>query len=309
MKRWYAAGLLALVSCASPSPSKSANISEADLSGPGSYAVFQAETTARTADGSFKISVCAPSSDGGRSISAGPFATIVISPGFQLGRSQYASYCKHLASWGYFAVSRDNTGGLSPNHARIAKQTSSLITWLASSAWASSLDMQKIGLTGHSLGGKTSLLAAADDPRIKALVAWDPVDKSNPSVTPERMPNIKAPLLLLGETNNASGGLQPCAPAADNYQQYFQHSVSKTLEVTFTKGDHMDFVDNPDCFVCGFCPNGGVSDQLVKQITRRTTLAWFNRWLRQDSSMEAYLTGAVMQGDVQAGTVGLRTKN
>jgi predicted dienelactone hydrolase len=312
-------GLVSLVACANADldevdrepGDEEALATLVDPSQNGTYAVLRQSQTVPTPDGSVSTTVCAPSTDGGATIATAgaPFPLVVISPGFQQGRSQYDSYCRHLATWGYIAIARDNTGGLAPNHDLIARQTSGVIGWaIATAPWRASVDAAKVGVAGHSLGGKTSLLAASRDARIKVVVGWDPVDSNSPSVAPERMPLITAPVVLLGETLNGSGGFQPCAPSAENYHQFFLAASAPALEVTVTGADHMDWVDNTGCFTCGFCTRGAADHTAVKALTRRTTVAALGRYLRGDASMDTYLTGAVMQADVAAGKVAIATK-
>lgn len=318
----FALGLVPLLAClpTESSPSEQdlnhdldPSLSElaGDPSGNGTYSVYRvASQSVPTSNGSVSTTVCAPSTDGGRTIAAGTtFPLVVISPGFQQGRSQYDSYCRHLATWGFIAIARDNSGGFFPNHNTIAAQTTGVITWAINSApWKASVDAAKIGVAGHSLGGKTSLLATSNDTRIKAVVAWDPVDSNSPSVAPERMSAIRVPVAYLGETLNGSGGAQPCAPTAENYHQFFTAGTGPSIEVTVSGADHMDFVDNTGCFTCGFCTRGTATDADVKSLTRRTTAAWLLRHLNGDTSMDTYLTGAAMQADVLSGRVSLATK-
>jgi dienelactone hydrolase len=310
-------GLTGVLACAvsggDPDSSSGPELATAatDPSGNGSYAVFRQNQSISTPDGSVSTTVCAPSEDGGRTVATtgAPFPLVVISPGFQQGRAQYDSYCRQLATWGFIAIARDNTGGFFPNHLTIARQTLGVITWaINTSPWKAKIDGAKVGVAGHSLGGKTSLLAASLDPRIKAVVGWDPVDSNTPSVAPEKMPLIHAPVALLGETLNGSGGAQPCAPAAENYHQYYLAANTPALEVTVRGADHFDWVDNNSCFTCGVCTAGTADHVAVKALTRRTTVAFLSRYLKGDLTMDTYLTGAVMQADVVAGRVSLASK-
>ena len=168
-------------------------------------------------------------------------------------RTQYVSYAQHLATWGFVVVLTDYAGGsLFPNHTTLATDVPTVIDWaLAQTALA--IEPQQIALAGHSLGGKISVYAATLDPRIKAVVAWDPVDSSSPSVAPEKMTSMTAAIAVVGETTNGSGGGMPCAPTADNFQTFYTAAPSPALSMTVTGADHMDWVDDPSCGVCGFC--------------------------------------------------------
>ena len=131
----------------------------------------------------------------------------------------YESYCAHLASWGYIAVLQTySEGGFFMSHGNLAADTSGLIDWLQSDGVNSFPEWNgQIGLTGHSLGGKLSLLAASQDSRIGAVVALDPVDSDDVPVAPDRMQDVEAPVLILGEMLDSTGSFQACAPEADNF--------------------------------------------------------------------------------------------
>ena len=92
----------------------------------------------------------------------------------------------------------------------------------------------KLALAGHSLGGKITVLAATLDPRVTAVVAWDPVDSNTPSVAPELMVGLTATIAVVGETTNGTGGFMPCAPTADNFQYVLQGRTGARASVTVT---------------------------------------------------------------------------
>jgi pimeloyl-ACP methyl ester carboxylesterase len=272
----------------------------------GTYRVYRRTVTVRTAAGSVATTICAPSDDGSRvSPTGGPFPLLVIGPGFQQGRAQYASYCDHLATWGVIAIGRDNIGGFAPNHSTLANLTTGLVDWAlgGTSGLAPHVDAGAIAVAGHSLGGKVGMLAASRDPRIGLVVGWDPVDSGTPSVAPELMGAIDAPVVVIGETLDGTGSIQACAPTAQNYQRYFDAAAPPALAVTVLGADHFDFVDNPGCFTCRFCRRGTADPAAVRALTRRTTVAAIKYYLEGDASADSYLTGAAMQADVAAGRV------
>jgi len=221
--------------------------------------------------------------------SPGPRPLVVISPGFQMARAQYTSYARHLATWGFAVVLTDYAGGsLFPNHTTLANDVPKVIDWaLAQPALA--VAPTQIALAGHSLGGKISVYAASLDPRVKAVVAWDPVDANSPSVAPELMANLTAAIAVVGETTNGSGGGMPCAPTADNFQAFYAAAASPALAVTVVGADHMDWVDDPSCGLCGFCSPGAAPEERARVVTRRLDVAWLRRYLLADLSMDTWL--------------------
>jgi dienelactone hydrolase len=240
--------------------------------------------------------ICSPSSDGGSTPIATASPLVVMSPGFQLPRSQYLSACEHLATWGYLVILQTySQSGFSIDHQTLADDVGRIIDWAlgGDSGLAARVDGDRIAATGHSLGGKVSILAATGDARIGAVIGWDPVDANSPSVTPELMDELTIPLAVIGETLDSSGGFMPCAPADNNYQQYFEHACAATaaLEVTVAEADHMDWVDDrSSCGItCSFCSTGETDDAVTRQITRRLTTAWLEVHLRGRSDAAGYL--------------------
>lgn len=252
-------------------------------------------------DGDFSVteaSATIPGASQGRMLAATVYAPtgtsgsrplVVVHPGFQMPRTQYASYARHLATWGFVAVVTDYAeSGFAIDHARIAGDVPAVIDWaLAQPALA--IDADRIAAVGHSLGGKISVFAASLDPRIKAIVGWDPVDSSNPSVAPEKMTALGAALAVIGETTNGSGGFMPCAPAADNFAAFYAAATTPAISITVIGADHMDWVDDPSCGFCGLCSPGTASPDLVRTVTRRLDVAWLRRHLLGDFLMEPWL--------------------
>jgi dienelactone hydrolase len=264
-------------------------------------------------------------------VGPGPFPVIIFHHGFQLGVELYASYGQHLATWGYLAILPQMPGVLigGPNHRELKECLIALIDWVQQNATdpagplAGKADQSRLGLAGHSMGGKSSLLAATEDARPRAVFGIDPVDAAGgpipgspedyPSVTPELMDRITVPLGLLGETTNATctGFMcQACAPAEDNFQQYYQYAVSPALEIEVLGANHMSFLDDPNCgYVCSACPAGTDDPAQTRLLTRRTMTAFFNVFLRQQQAYDSYLTGAGMAAYVAAGLVTSQSKN
>jgi pimeloyl-ACP methyl ester carboxylesterase len=180
---------------------------------------------------------------------------------------------------------------------------SAILDWATGSASgvAAHVDKTKLATAGHSMGGKVSILTAILDPRVKAVVGWDPVDALPPisdgsySVTPEKMDGLKVPVALLGETTDdgSGGGFMPCAPAADNYHQYFIHACKApaAVEVTIDGADHTEWADASTCGIaCAFCTKGTTAAATVNTITDRVTVAWLETYLRGAAGLQHWWT-------------------
>ncbi len=259
----------------------------------------------------------------------GPHPAIVFTHGFMLAPSDYASYGEHLASWDYVVVMPKLPGDVlsQQTHRALADMLVGVLDWIDTAAadqggpLGGKVDTARIGMAGHSMGGKLSLLVAAGDDRPKAVFGVNPVDTGSPlggspadypSVTPELMPQITAPLALLGETTNGSaGGLgQACAPADNNFQQYYAAAASPAIQIEVVGANHMSFLDDPNCgFTCSVCSAGTDDPSVTRMLTQRYMTAFFETRLRGDSRYQVYLTGAPMQADINAGKVKVEHKN
>lgn len=254
---------------------------------------------------------------------------VLFHPGFQLPADAYLSYGEHLASYGILVVLVDPPDSIlgGPSHAEMASHLSDILAWLGeqnqNARFPFSVDESRVGLAGHSMGGKISMLFASQDLRPVAVAGIDPVDtaggpfsepdEDNPSVTPERMSQITVPILLIGETlNGTCDGVfcQPCAPVADNFQQYFEHATSPALEIEVVGANHISFLDDPDCgFACSVCPAGTDDPVLTRTLTQRYLNAFFQLHLFDASAARTWLVGDRMDDDIAANRVQTRSKN
>jgi pimeloyl-ACP methyl ester carboxylesterase len=252
---------------------------------------------------------------------------VIFTHGFQLAASDYDTLAEHLASWGYVVILPDLGGGFTATHVQQRDKLVKVLDWVVAGADAASgplagvADKAKIVMAGHSMGGKLSFLVAADDPRPVAIFGVDPVDAAGgpiamdpasfPSVTPERMGDIDVPFMVVGETKNGSGGLigTPCAPAADNFHQYFANATGPAAEIEFLGAFHMSWLDDPGCLVCFACDKGTADDDTVKALTSRYFVAFLEGVVEGKTEYLAWTTGAAMQPDVAAGYVKTDTKN
>lgn len=137
---------------------------------------------------------------------AGRFPLLLFSHGFGGHRRQSTFFCTHLASHGYVVASVDHVGNtildilqLMVQQARgatiddtpaqlaefIAMRPADALAVLdallagADAAIAPLIDPARIGITGHSFGGWTTLMVAARDPRIGAALPLAPAGGSS----------------------------------------------------------------------------------------------------------------------------------
>lgn len=237
---------------------------------------------------------------------AGPFPVVVFGHGFQLPPEQYYGTLKRLASFGYVALTVDFPTSLSGNdNPRQAKDLLGGLDWVAAHpTLGTKADVSKAATAGHSLGGKLALLAATLDPRVKASFVFDPVD-GGPSgctapkcvVVKDLMPSLAIPTGFVGETLDATGTFQACAPAADNFTTFFAKANAPSVQITALGANHMSFLDDvASCgFTCSFCKTATEPTGRALAMSRALMVAFFERHLRGDLAYDAYVDGAVAQ--------------
>jgi dienelactone hydrolase len=272
------------------------------MDGPYQYAELD-DTIAQAAGGDADLPVhCAYPTSGP---SAGPYPVVVVGHGLELPVTEYVSYLQRLASFGYVALTVDFPATIfTVDNPTQAKDMSAGIDWAQGKASVHA-DATTAGMTGHSLGGKVALLAATEDPRVKAAILLDPVDGGGPTgcnapmcvnVAP-LMPGLHIPTGFVGETTDATAAFMACAPAAQNYTTFYAGTNTPSLEVTAIGADHMSFLDDvASCgLVCSFCNPATAPNAQVNDMARAFVTAFYERWIRGDTAYDTYLTGPTAQ--------------
>ena len=150
-----------------------------------------------------------------------------------------------------------------PNNPNEAKDMIGGVDWAkADSMLGSIVDTTKVGMSGHSLGGKVALLAASMDTRVKASFVLDPVDGGAMGCTAPNcvevkalMPSLHIPTGFIGETTDSTSSSMACAPASDNFATFYAGTLTPSLEVIALGANHMSFLDNVSTcgITCSFC--------------------------------------------------------
>lgn len=237
------------------------------------------------------------------------YPLVVFAHGFQVGEDMYPKTMTHIAKFGYVAASVDYEGSLidQDHHAPVEAMTKAIdmLTQDPPQEVGPVVDPMRIVASGHSLGGKGAVWLALEDPRITALIAFDPVDDDpsplpipspkRPSVAPELMGDLKVPSLFLGGALSPTGQ-KPCAPSASNACRFFESvpaGTSAWLGVLEAFG-HMQFLDEYDCpLLCGTCPRGEEADHETRQaVFRGLAVAFLELHLRQKSGYLSWIEGA-----------------
>jgi predicted dienelactone hydrolase len=183
-------------------------------------------------------------------LSQAPYPLVVFSHGYTGVRRQSVSYTTHLASHGYIVISPDYplSNGLAPGGPRTGDvlnqpaDISFLIDSLLGFAdepgnqFEGAIEETAIGLTGHSLGGLTTILAtfgALADPRVKAAVALAPVACL---VGSQNYEESHTPLLAISGSDDQ-------VVAFESARQAYDAANPPKYLLTLLGGNHMRFAD------------------------------------------------------------------
>jgi dienelactone hydrolase len=204
-----------------------------------------------------------------------PAPAVVFLPGRMATDDQYQSYARALASRG-FVVAVRTWYSLFRTDLELAYDAKIMADWLVKAQGA---DPKRVGIAGHSMGGKDAVLAAAQHGGFASVVAIDPDDNGNVSVVHGLLTSLKAPLLLIG-AEVAWRASSVCAPLATNYLRFFEQAPAGTVELTLRDADHVQMLDEPDRFGYGICRSGTADSRQVRITARRATVGFFLQHLQ-----------------------------
>lgn len=241
---------------------------------------------------------------------------VILLPGFAVHYYDYEIYARHLASHGfivfgidYIETSSDNTIA---KHDDKAVQASEAIDYLLNDSTLSNrIDNDKIAAIGHSLGGKIAFYAAAQDSRIKAIIAMDPVNAGGPpcGISPDKCANYpvaanpgRGVIGIVKDIQAASliFRSQPDAltnPEAEFNASYFFYgsdgngtngAPSISTYINMGAASHASYVPKLISF--------------VPTIVKRNAVAWLQTTFNGTDN-STYFSGLKMQADINAGRI------
>lgn len=244
----------------------------------------------------------------------GVYPLLLFSHGNGGMRSQNVFWCEHLASHGYIVMAPDHTGNClitfingepvffsddPEGRKRASEDRPKDIRFLIDcmermnkgndSRFFGKVDMDQIGVSGHSFGGYTTTAVADQDPRVKAIAPMAGV-----ALTRSR---YDCPALILPATEDDTIG----ADGNERVRTYYNESTGPRYLVEFKNGGHYSFTE-----MYQFNPNFGdgvgtgtriTNDEPITYVTKDVafelvngyTTAFFGRYLKGQTGYDAYL--------------------
>lgn len=252
----------------------------------------------------------------------GPFPLIIFSHGLGGSREGYEYLGRYWAAHGYVSVHLQHPGSdtallqgtnvveIATNLRRAAANPENAINRPLDVSFAIDqlrklnreepplehrLDLDHIGMAGHSFGAFTTLAIAGEifgvpggkeisftDPRVKAAVVMSPPVPVNKSGLDRDFGKIQIPCLFMTGTEDFSpiGDTRP-----EDRRLPFDHiRGTDQFLLTLKGGDHMVFSGRERL-------RGGEKDRLFHRFICESSLAFWDAYLKQNAGAKAWLTG------------------
>lgn len=274
----------------------------ADTSAPGAYAAGYVDTTVSAAGRSYSARVYYPATmaGSGQPVATGRFPAIAFGHGFLQGISLYYSTMGHLATWGFIVIAPTSQGSMFPDHSAFADDLNAGLTWITAqdttvgSRFAGHVRTDRLGLSGHSMGGGASILAASRNPAVTTVANLAAAETTPSAVTAAA--SLTIPVRFI------AGELDTIAPVADHQRPMYQAKPSAKQLRIIKGGSHCGFMDSGSLF----CDSGSISRTTQLQLTRRLLTEWFLLYLNGGVSYDEAVWGAPAQTDPQVSFEGVR---
>ena len=196
---------------------------------------------------------------------AGSYAAVAICPGFTATQSSIAWIGRRMASHGFvvFTINTNSTFDQPPSRATQLMAALRYLTNSSNSTVRSRVDANRLGVAGHSMGGGGSLMAARDNPSLKASVPLTPWS------TTKSFSTVSVPVLILGAESDT------VAPVSSHSIPFYT-SLASSLDKAYAELNNASH----------FAPNS------TNTPIGRYSVAWVKRFMDNDTRYEPFLCGA-----------------
>lgn len=226
--------------------------------------------------GPFAVStstVTSPVGFGGGTIyyptTAGQYGVVALSPGFTATQSSVAWLGRRLATHGFVVVTI-NTNSTLDQPASRANQLIAALNYVANSASTtvrSRVDASRRAVGGHSMGGGGSLIAAQNNPSLKAVLPLTPWNLST------NFSGVQVPTLIVGSDGDV------VAPVASHARPFYA-SLPATVRKAYGELNGASHST----------PTSGVNTPIG-----RYGVTWMKRFVDSDTRYSTFLCGAEHQ--------------
>lgn len=199
--------------------------------------------------------------------------------------NRYRALLRHLASWGFVAAAPGTQRGPVMSSRLLAgnlRTTLDICTGVRLGDGEISVDHELLAVAGHSMGGGAAVLAAADDPRVRAVVTFAASETRPSALDAARRVTVPGLHLAAGEDRIAPpvGHAEAIAEAWAGPVQV--RSLPKTSHLGFAEGWHWSelLLD-------------GSGERAVQKLSRALTTAFLLRVVKGEKQWDALLDSDV----------------
>jgi predicted dienelactone hydrolase len=255
---WRAACLLPLVTLGLAQAQTTAPTSSS-LNATSGYLSISSESVSRLSASGF----------GGGTIyyprTAGQYGLIAISPGFTATQSSVAWIGEKLSSHGFvvIVINTNSTLDQPSSRARQLRAALSHVLTRASATVRGRIDPSRQAVAGHSMGGGGSLIAAEDDPTLKAAFPLTPWN------TTSSFTQVRVPTMIFGADGDT-------VAAVTVHARPFYTSIPSTTSKAYAELQNATH----------FAPN------VRNEAIGRYGVAWMKRFMDGDTRYSTFLCGA-----------------
>ncbi|XP_031278169.1 chlorophyllase-2, chloroplastic [Pistacia vera] len=239
---------------------------------------------------------------------AGDFPLLLFLHGYLLYNSFYSQLIQHVASHGFIVIAPQLYDVAGADATGEIKSAAATTNWLSEGLHGLlppnvKANLSKLGLAGHSRGGKTAfalaLMKASTTLKFLALIGVDPVDgmdkgKQTPppvlTYVPHSFDLDMAVMVIgsgLGEVKR-NPLFPPCAPKGVNHEDFFNECQKPACHFVVKDYGHLDMLDDDTKGIRGkatycLCKNGK-SREPMRMFTAGIIVAFMRAYLDGDFS-------------------------
>lgn len=218
---------------------------------------------------------------------SGQFPLLIFGHGFVMSWDAYQNFWELLVPKGYIMAFPRTEGSITPSHSAFGEDLRFLNTYILSQGNDSVSDFyQKLtgtsAIMGHSMGGGSSVLAAANNTNLTALINFAAAE-TNPSAI-SAAANVSVPTLMFYGVNDG------VAPPANHQLPIYQNLASSCKNIVgIIGGGHCYFANNN--FNCSFGestsnPQPTISRDEQQQIVAQILVPYLDFILKNDAQAE-----------------------
>lgn len=230
----------------------------------------------------------------------GDYGVVLFQHGFMTRNAAYDDVLRHLSSHGFVVIApqmyEPGIGPLlgNPTAAIEAELAEQIVAWLPGNLnriTGVRARTDRLGIAGHSRGGKVAWLFALARPALfRAIAGVDPVDGTggplgNQPRAVQRRFEFDFPSLVIG---TELGG--DCAPAGDNHVQFYEASPSPAWHIVALGQGHGDMLDEAEAAAAAMFCSSGADHAGMRRLTAGLLVLLFRAALQGDADAYAYLT-------------------